>query len=203
MIFFLVFGVSIGISIGLANIGFSQQLNNILDAGLGFSMPVSVLLYFILYKKFNLKEILNQLGLRRSGLSPKMIGIGLLIFLVIFLLDLAVSLVSSVLHTQINTNIGVLLGGSPLWFYIFAAVIEPINEEVLFRGFAVPRLGIVISALVFGLLHAGYNSTFGVEIIAAFIFGIIAGYAFKKTKSLYPPIIAHILVNSIAVIALL
>lgn len=197
------FGASIGISVALSNAGLSQQLEYILDAGLGLSMPASVILYFKFYKKLNFKEMLSQLGLRRANLSWRMVGIGLLVFLVIFILDIAVSVLSSVLHMQINTNIGVLFAGSPLWFYIFAAVIEPINEEVLFRGFAVPRIGIVASTLIFGLLHSGYNSTFGIEVIAAFVFGIIAGYVFRRTKSLYPSIIAHILVNSIAVIALL
>ena len=27
----------------------------------------------------------------------------------------------------------------------------------------VPRLGIIVSALIFGALHASYNSTFGIE----------------------------------------
>ena len=118
------------------------------------------------------------------------------------LLSFTISILGSVVNTQINTNVNIVLSGAPIWFYIFVAIIEPINEEILFRGFMVPRLGIVISALIFGVLHSGYNSTFGIEIIAAFVFGIISGYVFKKTDSLYPSIIAHILVNTLAVIVL-
>ena len=48
-----------------------------------------------------------------------------------------------------------------------------------------------------------YDSTFGVEIIAGFIFAILAGEVFRRTRSLYPSIVGHILVNALAVLAFL
>ena len=66
---------------------------------------------------------------------------------------LAVTAASAVTGVQVNTNTASLFSGAPVWFFIFAAVIEPINEEIVFRGFLVPRLGIVPSALIFGLAH--------------------------------------------------
>ena len=89
-----------------------------------------------------------------------------------------------------------------MWFLIFAAVIEPINEEIFFRGFLSTRIGIMPSAIIFGLAHYSYNSTFGVEVIAAFAFGIISAYVYKRTGSVYPGIIAHILINSLAVLSM-
>ncbi|HVA82709.1 MAG TPA: CPBP family intramembrane glutamic endopeptidase [Candidatus Aquilonibacter sp.] len=146
-------------------------------------------------------QIVEKLGLSRKSISPKMVSLGLIIFFALFALEIMVNLVSSITGTAINTNVDLLLGSAPLWFFIFTAIIAPINEEIFFRGFLVPRIGILVSAVIFGLLHASYNSTFGVEIIAAVIFGLIAGYVFKKSNSLYPSIIAHILLNTLAVLA--
>ncbi len=173
------------------------------DAGLGFSMSLATLAYLTLRKGMNRAQIISALGISRKNLSLFMAGLALLLFAIIMLVSIASSAIGAAFGTQINTNVTVALAGAPIWFYIFVAVIEPINEEILFRGLMVPRLGIFISALVFGLAHASYDSTFAIEVIAAFIFGIAAGYVFRKSGSLYPSMIAHILVNSIAVIAIL
>lgn len=156
---------------------------------------------WMINKGISPKEMLKRLGLSRDRLSSKMIAIGIIIFFALFALEIMVNLVSSITNTTINTNVNLVLGSAPLWFFIFTSVIAPINEEIFFRGFLVPRIGIVVSAVIFGLLHASYNSTFGVEIIAAIIFGLIAGYVFKKSNSLYPSIVAHILLNTLAVLA--
>ncbi|MEM3791633.1 MAG: CPBP family intramembrane glutamic endopeptidase, partial [Candidatus Micrarchaeaceae archaeon] len=148
-------------------------------------------------KNKSLSASIKELGLSKKSFSFGMVLIGLGIFLSIFALEILVGLLSVITKVKINTNVSVVLQGAPIWFLLFAIFVTPFCEEILFRGFLVPRIGILLSAFVFGLLHADYNSTFGIEIIAAFIFGIIAGYVFKKTKSLYPSIIAHGIVNGI------
>lgn len=204
LLFALIFGVALIASSFLAAAGYSQQsLAFVEDAGLGLSMPAAVLIYLILYKKLDWGGVSDALGLKRGNISVLMIiGIGLLLFVAIEAVSLFVGLLGTLTNTQINTNVNVVLQGAPLWFYVFAAVIEPINEEILFRGLLVPRLGIFLSALLFGILHIGYNSTFEIEVIAAVIFGILSGYVYRKTGSLYPSILAHILINSLAILAL-
>lgn len=183
--------------------GLSQgSLTFVGDAALGFMFPLSTLVYLKAYKKNSNQQILDSLGLSRRKLTPGMIAIGIMIFFIITLMSLGVGLLQNIIGVQINTNVSVALSGAPLWFYVFAAVVEPINEEVLFRGLMVPRIGIIASSLIFGLLHYTYDSTFAIEVIAAVVFGLIAGYVYKKTGSLYPSIIAHILVNALAVAAL-
>ncbi|MDE1869565.1 MAG: CPBP family intramembrane metalloprotease [Candidatus Micrarchaeota archaeon] len=146
-------------------------------------------------------EVIERLGLSRKKISLGFVSLGIVIFLALFCLELMVNLISTITGVTINTNVDLLLSSAPLWFFIFTSVIAPINEEIFFRGFLVPRLGIVVSAVIFGLMHASYNSSFGIEIIAAIIFGLVAGYVFKKTNSLYPSIVAHILLNTLAVLA--
>lgn len=146
--------------------------------------------------------IASRLGLARRFLSWRNLLLAFLVFVIVLQMELAVQLIGDVANTQISTNVNVLLAGAPAWYLIFAAVIAPINEEVLFRGVMVPRIGIVASSVIFALLHASYGSTYGIEVIAAFAFGAISGYVYKKTNSLYPSIIAHSLVNVLAVLAL-
>ncbi|HUB92677.1 MAG TPA: CPBP family intramembrane glutamic endopeptidase, partial [Candidatus Saccharimonadales bacterium] len=185
-------------------LGYSQNSASFIgDAALGFSFPISVLLYFKAYMKMGNGEIVDSLGLGRKGLSAFTIGLGLLIFVIMMVISLGAGLLQNIINVPINTNVDLVLAGAPLWFYVFAAIIEPINEEVLFRGFMVPRIGIVASSLIFGILHATYDSTFAIEVIAAIVFGLLSGYVYRKTGSLYPSMIAHILVNSIAIIALI
>ncbi len=172
------------------------------------SLSIAVILYLLLFKRLSFRKAVQGLGFsqkkgaKRTG-KVRLVWLGLAIFIAIFIFEMAVGLIGQATNTQINTNVSAVLAGAPLWFYIYSAIIEPINEEIFFRGFLVPRIGILASSLIFGFAHYTYYSTFGIEVIAAFAFGTMAGYVFKKTKSIYPGIIAHILVNSLAVIVML
>jgi hypothetical protein len=177
-----------------------DSLNYLATTIFSLLLPFLALSYMFLKGK-SLDEIVSSLGLNRERLSLFMIVIGVILFLQLFALEIIVTLLSTIINVQINTNVATVFQTAPLWFIVFTSIIGPIDEEVFFRGFLVPRLGIFLSAAFFAILHAGYNSTFGIEIIAAFIFGSLAGYVFKKTKSLYPSIVAHILVNSLTLLA--
>jgi len=214
------------ISYGAYSVGLisNNTLTFILEVASLLSLSVAVFLYGKLYKRESLKETLGFLGLSKDRISVNVLWIGMLLFIIILMLEVAVGAFGNFLNTAINTNTGVLFTGAPLWFYIFVAVIEPINEEIFFRGFLIKRInigtgaigssllkrsyrpvwaGIVASAVVFGLLHASYDSTFAIEVVAATLFGLIAGYVFSESDSLYPSMLAHILVNSIGVLAIL
>lgn len=75
----------------------------------------------------------------------------------------------------------------------------PVVEEVFFRGFLLNRwhkkyglkAGIVVSSLLFGILHA--------DLLGAFLFGIILSLIYLQTKSLFGPIIIHVANNGIVV----
>ncbi len=229
----------------------ANQFTFIDDSAFELSFSLSVLVYFVFYRKYGFRRIAAELGLGKNtfGLSKLLIGIS--IFIVIFALEIAVGVLSSVTNVQVNTNIGLVLNSAPLWFLVATAIVFPINEEILFRGFLVnrpviglavlgvvtasiaiaalsggtslwltlafvvaflflawlqtsrPKLqwnGILISAVVFASGHLAYNSTFEIEVIAAFVFGVVAGYVFKRTKSLYPSIVGHILVNASSIL---
>jgi membrane protease YdiL (CAAX protease family) len=169
-----------------------------------FSLLLPALSFaYLAYKGMDFRQALSNMGLIQKLSMNRIILLGLLVFTIIFVLELVISLWSSITNISISTNSCSVITGMPLWFILFVAFIGPLDEEIFFRGFLVRRIGIILSALLFAVLHAGYGSTFGIDIIAALIFGLIAGYVFKKTESLYPSLIAHILVNVIAVIGCL
>ncbi len=171
------------------------------------SMALSLMFSFIVFsylfaKGRSFKEIIEELGLSRKNLTVRYVKIGIILFLLFFLMEFALGLFTEVTGIQLPTNVQQYLSNMPLFFYFFVFLVAPINEEILFRGFMVPRTGIIISALVFGFLH--YLSYFSiVEAVAAFAFGIAAGYVFKKTKSLYPSIIGHMLFDFVGVLSLI
>lgn len=169
----------------------------------------SVVFSWMIYKGSTPRQIIDYLGLSRSKLTPKAIGIGVLLFVVVILFGLVLGVFTAVTNIQLPTNVQQVLAGTPLYFLVFTFLIAPINEEIFFRGFLVSKIskwfgaaaGIIISAIIFSVLHLSYLSIS--EFAAAFFFGLIAGYVFSKTKSLYPSIVAHMLVNFTTVISLI
>ena len=89
------------------------------------------------------------------------------------------------------------------WGGILAiAIVGPILEELLFRGAITkallqkfsPGKAIFISALIFGIFHIN-----PVQILPAFLIGLLLGWIYYKTASLIPCILMHILNNSLSV----
>ena len=94
------------------------------------------------------------------------------------------------------------LGG---WAILSVVVCAPILEEILFRGLIFEscreRFGsgvaVLVSALLFGLVHG-----VPVQIINAFVVGLIFGYIYLRTGSLLSVILLHVVNNGIAYISL-
>ncbi len=205
-LFYFLFLFLIGLSLMLYSFylsGVISESNFIAITSIAQSFIFSLIaICYMLIKGYNLNGIVAGLGLSRKSIGIMTVVIGIALFLVIFALEIGIGAFTAATGIQLPTNVQQVLGGLPLYFLIFSVVVAPINEEILFRGFLVPRWGIIISALVFGFLH--YLSYLSLsEFIAAFVFGLAAGYVRKRTNSLYPSIMAHMLVNLIAILALL
>ena len=92
------------------------------------------------------------------------------------------------------------LGG---WAILSVVVCAPVLEEILFRGLIFEscreRFGsgaaVLVSALLFGLVHG-----VPVQIINAFVVGLIFGYIYLRTGSLLSVILLHVVNNGIAYI---
>jgi membrane protease YdiL (CAAX protease family) len=168
---------------------------------LSLIFPFAAIAY-LLWRGNNPKSIIAKLGLKKKGLTVRTILLGILLFLAMLFTEMLLGLFQELTHIPLPTNVQALFAGLPLYFLVFAAFIAPFDEEVFFRGLLVPQIGIILSAFFFALLH--YLSYLSIsEFIISFVFGLLAGYTFKRTDSIYPSIIAHVLVNSMAVITLL
>lgn len=88
----------------------------------------------------------------------------------------------------------------------FGALIGPVTEEVLFRGFLQPALkevmggmkAILLTSFFFALVH--FNLYIFIQI---FILGLLLGYLYEKTGTLVAPLSVHILHNSVSLCVLL
>ena len=85
----------------------------------------------------------------------------------------------------------------PVFLLVFAVIAAPISEEMFFRALLVPRIGVIPSSIAFGLVHFSYGSI--VEIVGAFLIGIIFAVMYKKSKSITPSLVTHIIYNLLAI----
>jgi membrane protease YdiL (CAAX protease family) len=186
----------------LAATGFNQNSTTAqvyLDILTSLSFPLSVILY-LLARGMSAKEMVAQIGLSKSGFNTKSLKYGIMLIGALLLFEFLVSAFSAATGISLPTNVSAVFCGAPLYLLTYAVIGAPISEEILFRGFMVPRLGIIASAVIFAVLHLSYLSVS--EFAAAFIFGLLAGYVFRKARSIYPTIFAHMAINGISMVAL-
>lgn len=88
--------------------------------------------------------------------------------------------------------------------FLSAAVISPIYEEIFYRGFFYRwlrtrvgfRRALLISALIFTIIHIPTYNAMPVNFLA----GIIFAYVYERTNSIWPSVIVHGLTNGIMVL---
>jgi len=88
--------------------------------------------------------------------------------------------------------------------FLMIAVAAPILEETLFRGIILkyllkkvnPWKAIIFTALAFGIFHMNPW-----QLLYATVLGILLGYIYWKTRSLFYPIIIHFVLNGTAFMA--
>ncbi len=106
------------------------------------------------------------------------------------------------LENKMEYEVGLLLGNVP--GVLTVAVLAPVLEELLFRGaiqgllmrfFKNPWAGIVVAAVVFGIVHLN-----PIQVFYATCLGVGLGWLCYRTGSLLPAIVGHIINNSLAVV---
>ena len=95
----------------------------------------------------------------------------------------------------------VFQGAAAFWTFEALAVVTPITEELFFRGFImaglVSRWGVVGAAVGSSLIFASFHLHPGV-LLPIFVTGLLLAGLYHYTGSLWPPIIAHAIQNTIA-----
>lgn len=89
---------------------------------------------------------------------------------------------------------------SSLVVFLVLILFSAIGEEVLFRGFPLQRLeetfgpaaAVLTTSLLFGWAHAGNLSVTWVALLNTFLWGVVFGCAWLKTRDLWLPIGLHV-----------
>ena len=177
-------------------------------------LPTQFALYAFLYLSFRLvfgfkygQPVFASLGWRRSKFNLAIAAVGgvLLAFLV--------SALAYLLHTpQVPSPVESLMSSPALLavFGVMAITVAPLFEELLFRGFLQPLLsrtfgvvaGILITAVVFGSLHAPEYSFAWQYAVAVSIVGAVLGWVRFASNSIIPSTVMHGSYNAVFVIAL-
>lgn len=107
------------------------------------------------------------------------------------------------LYDSLVEMLGNMTGG-PLWSsFLLTAIFAPVFEEWLCRGMVLrglltkmkPGWAIVVSALFFAILHMNPW-----QALNAFVIGVVMGYVYYKTGSLWLTMLLHFVNNGTAVV---
>lgn len=115
-----------------------------------------------------------------------------------FLTNFFIILLSTIKGSEVINPLEELLEGSNfILTIIFAGILSPIIEEMMFRGVMLNKLrrygdkvAIITTAILFGLFHANFSQFF-----YAVALGMIFAYVTLKTGTIKYSIILHIVVN--------
>lgn len=125
-----------------------------------------------------------------------LLGAGVLLVLSYFFEDWFPS------YRNLKSSIMRVLGPVSVPGAIYLALLTAFGEELLFRGALQPFAGLVLTAVLFGLLHLGTDGLISWWSVWALIAGLLLGWMYDETASLWPPIIAHFGVNTVSILNL-
>ncbi len=153
------------------------------------SQPL-ILFAVIIYRQFRGGEW--KLGFSMRGFNPAILLWG-------FIMLLATAVVIEPLMQFLPEAHAPL--GRGIYMLIALLIIAPIFEELLCRGVileAIRRkhggwIACIVSSVMFGLMHFEPQS-----VLNAFMIGLLLGYLYIRTNSIFAPIIIHMINNVIA-----
>lgn len=95
----------------------------------------------------------------------------------------------------------VWLAELPLLYRLAIIAAAMTVEEAFFRGFLQPRLGLMVSSLLFACSHFSYGLPF--MIIGVFTISLIIGRTFERRGDLLPCVIAHGIFDAVQLLVVL
>lgn len=115
-------------------------------------------------------------------------------------------LVNLLPDSDLLTNASKVYENNILYCLLTVCICAPIIEEIICRGILLAgllnkyssKIAIFISALLFALMHANLKQG-----INAFLLGLLLGYLYYKTKSVYITMFAHFSNNMLALILII
>jgi membrane protease YdiL (CAAX protease family) len=143
----------------------------------------------------------KELGFRSFTWKDLGIGCGLLVGMYIFMLVYGIVLSVFNIEPEVNWVEIFESQASPGWLIFTVVVAAPFLEEILFRGFIFTgfrnKYGWINAMLISGALFA-VNHLQLVGLITYFLLGCILAYLRHASKSLWPSIFFHMVINGVS-----
>lgn len=160
---------------------------------------ISMIFLLTVMRKGN--DYKQQLGLRKPGIKPTLFWLAVVVSLgvVLELVGQQFGIFQSDFMEKIWNNTTHFS-----WLFIAVCVMAPIFEELLFRGLFLDALcrtnvgthgAVLISSMLFAVVHLQYDWT---VLIAIVVLGMVLGYSRIYSRSLFIPLILHLLNNTFA-----
>jgi membrane protease YdiL (CAAX protease family) len=107
------------------------------------------------------------------------------------------------MRNDLFTSAGMTWGGFVVML-LGVGVLAPVAEELYFRGLIYGGLrkmmgvgwSVFISSAIFGVGHADSIAV----VVSSLIMGLVMAYAYEKTRTLWVPVLIHVITNSTAVV---
>lgn len=217
-VLFIFFNIGYVVSFIFTTLGFELENFSFLDSTYADAL-ISVILFlitlFLYYKYF--KKDFSKFKLDLNKNIKKCIKL----FGIILLVKLGASVITSILAAILNVNFAQsdnqnmlenLIKVAPILMLISSVVIAPFIEEGVFRlGFRKviekPILYVLISGLVFGLIHVfPTEHSILLALLQSIIYvslGVALAYIYLKEENIYFVIIPHALNNLLGIVAAL
>jgi hypothetical protein len=152
-----------------------------------------------------------RVSVERLGFRPFSVPLGCGLVVGLLLVSFTVNAIwaglLSLFDLRVQPNILPVFGGGAVGLFIAwlaAGVVAPLVEETFFRGFVFPafrqRFGFRVAALFNGLFFALIHFT-PTAVVPLFVLGVLLCLLYQMTNSLWPPILMHGTMNTLAVLA--
>lgn len=164
-----------------------------------------LIVWLVLSKRLEKKEILRQKLSTTTGISGVIIAIGMLgivniYFAIIVNLSSYIPGIRESLfeYSEMVSDAAITLLSEKILYGFAVALLIPVVEELLFRGIIMQEFistmgkipAIILSGLVFGLMHGQ-----PIQIGYAFICGMIISTVYYYSRSIYLAILTHVIFN--------
>jgi membrane protease YdiL (CAAX protease family) len=197
----VLFAVEMVLSIALSEASLLDDIDWQGASGFVTVVGNGVLFIFLMaYKRLNYRALFHPTANSVAGtVGALILPVLMIVPGVSFLTGLLNLLVQSVLPLSAEDEAMFAdmleIGAVPIFFTCVAA---PLLEEMLFRGVILRsflhqysrKQAIVWSALIFGLAHLN-----AYQCVTAFILGLVLGWLYERTRSLWPSILLHAAFN--------
>lgn len=147
--------------------------------------------------RLNWGKTMERLGIVRPTMNQVLLGVGLGLALIPIVIgvEYVTSLFGFGSNAEVEALTEQLLGGlfeTPLGIITLGAA-AALGEETLFRGAAQPRFGLILTSILFAILHSNYGLTFSTAIV--FGLGLVLGWV-RIQHNTTTAMIVHAVYNS-------